>query len=166
MTRTLNHPPLEEAVMSSVTMMSKVFLPPSSSKETLSSRPQTPNLPNCLPRAAHNRNHPVAKALSKTTLLLSPTTTPTPKINTMVRHTTRATVFHSRSSSIPPCSNPVLPLRAQHRPQEASKAPARCSPSRTIMVVDFTVNNTSSPRRPTTISDTSTTRRSTITHKG
>lgn len=46
MNRTLNHPPLEEAALSSVMTMSKVFLPPNSTLETRSSPLQVPNLRN------------------------------------------------------------------------------------------------------------------------
>ena len=165
MTRTVNHPPSEEVAMFSVTMMLKVFLLPNNTQETLSSHLQTPSLRNYLPRVAHNRNHPVAKALSKATLLPSPTTTPTRKINTTVPRTIQATVFLSSSSSIPPCSSLALLPRVLHPLLEASKVPARCSLSRTIMVVGSTINNTSSQPQPTMISDISTMLHNTITHK-
>ena len=165
MTRTVNHPPLEEAAMFSVMTMSKVFLLPNNTQETLVSHLQAPSLRNYLPRAAHNRNHPVAKARSRAILLPSPTTTLTRKISTTVPRTIQATVFPSRLSSIPPCSSLVLLPRVLHRLQQPSKVPARYNLSRTIMVVGFTVNNTSSPPRRTMISDISTTHHNTITHR-
>lgn len=149
--------------MSSVMMMSRDFLPPNT-PQTMLFHPQAPNLRNFLPRVAHNRNHPAAKALSKATLLPSRTTTLTRKISTMVPRTIQAMVFPSRSSSIPPCSNLALLLRAPRPLQVASKDPARCSLSRTIMVAGFTVNNISYQPRPMMISDISTIHHSTITH--
>lgn len=147
--------------MSSVMMMSRVFLAPNT-QETRSSPLQAPNLRNYLLKVAHNPSRLAGKALSKATLPLSRTTILTHKISTTGPHTTQATVFLSRSSSIQPCSSLALLLRALHPLQEASKAPARYNLSQTIMVEGSMVNNTSFQPRPMMISDISTMHHSTI----
>ena len=165
MTRTLNRPPLGEAATSLVMMMSKVSQPPNNTQETLSFHLRAGSLHSYLLRLAHNHNHQVARALNKAILLQSPTTTPTRRISTTAHHTTRATVFPNRSSSIPRCSSPALQPKALDHLPETSKDPARCSPSRTIMVVDFMVNNTNFRVLATMTSGISTTQHSTTTRQ-
>jgi len=164
MTRTRNRPPLVGVAMSSVMMMSKVFLPPST-QETLSCHPQALSLHNYLLKVAHNRNHLATKVLSKAIPLPSHTTTLTRKISTTVPHTIRATVFPSHSSSILRCSSQVLLRRVLHPLRAPSKVLVQCSPSPTTMVVGFMVNNTSYPPRPMMTLDTSTTHRNTTTRR-